>query len=86
MPTHKCRRPSCEKMVPQDHLACKDDWFLLPQFIRSEIWDQFRLIQRLPHRRHTQPGSPADHNAYGAYRTAVEAAVTFWKELERNGK
>lgn len=35
---HTCPNPPCEAKVPDNMLACRRDWYRLPQGIRNRVW------------------------------------------------
>ena len=38
MASHKCPAPRCNRQVPEDRLACRNDWYRLPKDIRDRVW------------------------------------------------
>ena len=36
--THECPRERCTARVPEDKLACKDDWFRVTPPTRALVW------------------------------------------------
>jgi hypothetical protein len=84
MRTHKCRRSTCNEQVEMNHLACKEDWFILPDQMRSEIWRAWRQWSAAygGGSRHSEPGKTFNRDALGEYSEAVKKAVEFWEALD----
>lgn len=38
---HLCHATNCETLVPRRMFMCKRHWFMLPKFMRDEVWDAY---------------------------------------------
>lgn len=47
---HTCHWPECKKAVPPTMWGCKEHWFKLPQYLRNEIWANYRPGQEIDKR------------------------------------
>jgi hypothetical protein len=62
-----CARPGCERLVPSNLLACREDWFALPKPLRDAVWRHYRQGQE-----HTGEISEA-------YLAAFRACLEWWE-------
>ena len=71
MPNHECPAPGCTAQVPYEMLACRVDWFRLPQHLRNDV-----------NRAWYGPGALSDE-----HNDALAAALTWYDEHPvRGGK
>lgn len=48
---HRCPRQGCKVLVPDEQLACREDWSVLSKSTRDAIWATSKLNILHPHRR-----------------------------------
>lgn len=39
---HHCHWPGCTQQVPPAKWGCLKHWFMLPKYLRDQIWEAFR--------------------------------------------
>lgn len=42
---HHCHAIGCEIAVPPERLMCKSHWFMVPAYVRSQVWSSYRAGQ-----------------------------------------
>lgn len=71
--THTCHWNDCEVAVPPKMWGCKKHWFMLPKYIRDEIWAFYR------------PGQEVDKQPSEAYLdAAMHARAWIADYIEKN--
>lgn len=75
VPLHRCRAVGCQHDVKTSFLMCIDHWRLVPKKVREQVLATYRQRRR---------GAAA----FGAYLTAVQAAVdaVHGKQVQRRAK
>lgn len=42
---HRCHWPGCTEQVPSAMWGCRKHWYMLPKYIRQEIWRAYQAGQ-----------------------------------------